>query len=98
MKQKYRRGYRSLDSAVRIVTTMTSLIVILLFVVGLILSITSVDLAFEKKFLVFLLTFTPYVVYIMLIITAAYVTNKVLDHFMRMEVIALDGSDVFEKE
>jgi hypothetical protein len=47
---------------------------------------------------IFSMTFLPYIIYIIIIITIAYVINRILDHLMRMEVIALDGADVFEKE
>lgn len=96
--KKYRRGYLGLSSAVSVVKTMTTILSVLLFVAGIIHSVVVVAVASSMKVGIFSMTFLPYIIYIIIIITIAYVINRILDHLMRMEVIALDGADVFEKE
>ncbi len=87
------REYMSLKKASKMVIGVAAAIVILLFVGGMILSSAATEEAFsDEKFAVFFITFLPYAIYIMLIITAAKVISSVLDHLMRMEIIALEGA------
>lgn len=98
MKRKLRRGYVDLYKATHSVSTTTTVIVILLVLGSLAHGYFAVLVAEEMKFFAFLLAFFPYVIYIMIIGSASYVINRVLEHLVRMEVLAFEGRDVFESD
>jgi len=97
--KKRKREYMNLKKAANVVIGLAAVISILLFITGMMVgsaALKELRIWEDGRTGVFLTAAGPYIVYIVLIITIAYVAKNVLEHFMRMEIIALDGSDVFE--
>ncbi len=93
------REYMSLNKAAKMVTGVATAIVVLLFIGGMALSSAAAKKAVSnEQLMAFFITFIPYAIYIMLIITAACVTSSVLDHLMRMEIIALERTEIIESD
>lgn len=97
--KKRKREYTNLKDAVGIVNNLAMAIMVILAIAGILASIAGAGAAFEDdKTLVFIGTIAPFIAYIVVVYAASFVTKSVLAHLMRMEIIALDGPDVFESE